>query len=118
MAGAPVITPIPPGSSLVRLMNADGVTFHTVFVVSPEGSGLKVMGLLTLGKPPGAYWWRDHASRTFPKAETVTWERMEAEGLRAVTMRLKPPRPSLWRRYWQACARELRRFYGFGRSDL
>jgi hypothetical protein len=118
MADTPVITAIPPGSSLVRLMNADGVTFHTVFVVSPEGRGLKVMGLLTLGKPPGAYWWRDHAAKHFPRGETVTWERMEADGLRPVTMRLKPPRLSPWRRYWHACVRELRRFYGSGRGDV
>lgn len=113
MGGDAVITPIPRGSKLVRLMNADGVTFHTVFVVSPEGRGLKVTGLLTLGKPPGAYWWRDKAAEHFPQAETVTWERMEPEGLRPVTARLRLPRPSLRQRCWQAVSRELRKYYGF-----
>lgn len=108
-----VITRIPRFSRAVRLMNEDGVTFHTSFNVSPRkwGRVLVVSSLQTTTKVPGIYWWREQAAQRFPRAEKVIYQRMTEQGLVEHEWPIRPPRLT----YWQRAAACLRAYYGFPR---
>jgi hypothetical protein len=75
-----VTTPLPPNSTLVRILLGDGPEYDRMIVVTEEEDGDELFLQGWIGKPLTVREWREAAAEEFPKASWVRYLRLRKDG--------------------------------------